>query len=66
MKHATQLIYSITTEELADQLGIQPASIRSRVCRYGSYFGIVPTKLPNGRLLWPADALHKLTSAGER
>lgn len=66
MKRAAQVVYGITTEELAVQVGIQPASIRSRVCRFGSYFGIEPTKLPNGRLLWPADALHRLTSAGER
>jgi hypothetical protein len=66
MKRAAQAIYGITTDELAAQLGIRSTSIRSRVCRFGSYFGIEPTKLPNGRLLWPADALHRLTSAGGR
>lgn len=50
----------LTTETLAAQLGIKAASIRSRVCREGHYFGLVPAKLPNGRLLWPADAAERL------
>jgi len=49
-----------TTEALAAGLGIKAQSIRARVCRCGSYFGLRPTKLPNGRLLWPADAIARL------
>lgn len=49
-----------TTETLADRLGIKPQSIRARVCRFGSYFGLRPSKLPNGRLLWPANAVEIL------
>jgi hypothetical protein len=49
-----------TTETLAAGLGIKPQSIRARVCRTGSYFGLRPAKLPNGRLLWPADAIQRL------
>lgn len=49
-----------TTEALAQSLRLQPQSIRARVCRTGSYFGLVPTKLPNGRLLWPMDAQSRL------
>lgn len=49
-----------TTEALAVGLGIKAQSIRARVCRTGSYFGLRPTKLPNGRLLWPADAIQRL------
>jgi len=45
----------ITTEELAVGFAVKPASIRVRLCREGSYFGLRPEKLPNGRLLWPAD-----------
>ena len=52
-----------TTETLADRLGIKPQSIRARVCRTGSYFGLRPLKLPNGRLLWPADSVERLKQA---
>ncbi len=51
------------TEALAESLGIKPGSIRSRYCRTGSYFGLRPVKLPNGRLLWPGDATEQLTQA---
>ncbi|CAG4891468.1 DNA-binding protein [Paraburkholderia gardini] len=50
----------ITTEELAALLSIRPQSIRKRFCQTGAYFTLRPVKLPNGRLLWPADALDKL------
>jgi hypothetical protein len=52
-----------TTEALADRLGIKPQSLRARVCRTGSYFGLRPLKLPNGRLLWPADSVERLKHA---
>jgi hypothetical protein len=51
-----------TTETLARRLGLLPQSLRAAICRNGSYYGIKPIKLPNGRLLWPADAFERLTS----
>lgn len=50
----------ITTEELAVLLSIRPQSIRKRYCQTGAYFSLRPVKMPNGRLMWPADALEKL------
>lgn len=50
----------IPTETLAQIACVQPNSIRVRFCRTGSYFGLVPEKLPNGRLLWPADSKERL------
>lgn len=50
----------ITTEELAALLSIRPQSIRKRYCQTGAYFSLRPVKLPNGRLMWPADAINKL------
>ena len=50
----------ISTSELARLLHIKPASIRHRYCLTGSYFGIKPIKLPNGRLAWPQDQLDKI------
>jgi hypothetical protein len=58
-----------TTEALAEKLGIRAASIRSRCWKAGHYFGLRPVKLPNGRLLWPADAVDqilRLDSQGQR
>jgi len=52
----------ISTEELADQLRLKPQSLRAALCRDGHYFGLRPRKMPNGRLLWPADAVERLTS----
>ncbi len=53
---------ALTTEVLADGLGIKPQTLRAAICRHQHYYGIRPAKLPNGRLLWPADAIERLTS----
>jgi len=50
----------LTTDELAAELGLSAQSIRKRYCQTGSYFLVRPVKLPNRRLLWPADALEQL------
>ncbi|KUZ59770.1 DNA-binding protein [Burkholderia ubonensis] len=57
---APQTRRPITTEELAELLSIRPQSIRKRYCQTGAYFSLRPVKMPNGRLMWPADALEKL------
>lgn len=60
----TQVKYEITTETLAVQCGVRPQSIRVRLCRTGSYFGIQPRKLANGRLMWPDDTRNRITLSG--
>ena len=55
----------ITTEELAELLHGKPNSIRTRLCKTGSFYGIKPVKLPSGRLLWPADQVQELLNGGE-
>ena len=45
-----------STEAFAAMHLVRPQSVRSRYCRKGSYFGVRPRKLPNGRLLWPVGA----------
>jgi hypothetical protein len=52
----------ISTEELAGLLRLKPQSLRAALCRDGHYFGLRPRKMPNGRLLWPSDAVERLTS----
>ena len=50
----------LSTEELAVLLALRPQSIRKRYCQTGAYFCLRPVKLPNGRLMWPADSLEQL------
>jgi hypothetical protein len=54
-------VASMSTEELAAWLKILPQSIRKRFCETGSYYGLRPTKLPNRRLMWPADSKERLS-----
>lgn len=51
---------NLTTEQLAEVLHGKPSTIRTRLCKTGSFYGIKPIKLPSGRLLWPADAVQTL------
>ncbi|WP_076098027.1 DNA-binding protein [Chromobacterium subtsugae] len=50
----------LTTNALADLLGLRAQSLRKRFSQTGSYFGVRPTKLPNGQLRWPVDAVARL------
>ena len=43
-----------TTRQFATDYLVQPQSVRKRYSETGSYFGVVPQKLYNGRLKWPA------------
>ena len=52
----------LTTEQLAIELAMEAQSIRKRLSQTGSYFGVRPVKLPNGKLRWPADAIAQLTA----
>lgn len=53
---------TLSTEELAALIKCRPASIRTRLCETGSFHGVVPIKLPTGRLIWPGDALERLAA----
>lgn len=44
-----------TTNAMAAIFGVVPHTARVSYCEKGSYLGIVPVKLPNGRLLWPGE-----------
>lgn len=56
---------SIQTSTLAELVDRKASSIRTAVWRNGHFCGIKPHRLPNGRLLWPADAVKRILS-GER
>jgi hypothetical protein len=53
----------ISTVEAARLLLVQPSTLRFSLCTKGHYFGLRPRKLPNGRLLWPADAVDRLANS---
>jgi len=42
----------LTTNQLANDLGVQGNTIRRGLCTQGHYMGLRPIKLPNSRLLW--------------
>jgi hypothetical protein len=50
----------LTSNEAAKMLGVKAESMRVRLCKHGSYFGVVPVKHANGRLLWPSKELLAL------
>lgn len=51
----------MNTEQLAAALHLKSQSIRKRFCQTGAYYNVRPTKLPNGRLMWPSDSVARLT-----
>ena len=57
---------TLTTNELATALGLEPQSIRKRHSQTGEYYGVRPIIRPNGRLSWPCDAVEQLNKAEGR
>ena len=56
----------LTTEQLSGLLHVKPETIRSSLCRTGNYCGIIPLKLPNRRLAWPAKDVARLLNGEEK
>lgn len=50
----------LTTKALAEGTGHKSQTLRAAYCKNGHWCGIRPAKLPNGRLLWPPDAVERL------
>ncbi len=51
-----------STEEAAARLRAAPQTPRASLCRLGHWLGMIPVKLPNGRLLWSADEVERLAA----
>lgn len=62
---ATKTAPTYTTAQAAGLLGVQSATMHNALCKKGCYFGLIPRKGPNGRLLWPAAAVDALLSEKE-
>lgn len=51
-----ELNYSLTSAAFGATRGVKGETVRTRYYKNGSYFGAVPIRGPNGRLLWPDSA----------
>ena len=54
METQNTIKYELSADQFATLNQVKAQSVRARLCRTGSYFGIRPLKLANGRLAWPA------------
>jgi len=54
----------LSTNEFAATLAVAAQSVRKRYSETGSYHGVRPVKLPNRRLLWPAEGVKRLLDGG--
>jgi len=54
---AGQAGYKLTTDAFAAQYLVDAQTVRKRLSKHGSYFGVKPLRLPNRRLLWPIDSI---------
>lgn len=61
---STRPVEKISTEVLAAKFGARPQTPRASYCRFGHWLGLIPTKIPNGRLMWDALDADRLL-AGE-
>ena len=52
-----------TTQEIAQSYHVKTQTVLKRYSETGSYFGLVPVKLPNGRLSWPLPSLAEEEAA---
>ncbi len=57
-----ELPLRLSTAELSAVLKVKEQTIRAGLCRDGVYMHLRPVKLPNGRLVWDADAVERLLS----
>jgi len=53
--------FTLSTKQFAAINMVKPETIHSRLWRFGSYFGIMPVKLANGRMAWPKSQVHSGT-----
>lgn len=56
---STPVKFDQSCEQFAALNQVKAQSVRARLCREGSYFGVVPRKLANGRLAFPAVQVAK-------
>jgi hypothetical protein len=50
----------LPTKELARRFNVKEQTPRAALCRFGNYLGMIPRKLPNGRLSWSEEDADRL------
>lgn len=55
-----------STEEWVAPLGYKKQTAHRAYSKQGHFLGVVPTKLPNRRLMWPIAELERLLSGGAK
>lgn len=50
----------LTTREVATRMRIDPTTIHKRLHAHGDFWRVLPVRGPNGRLLWPVEAIEAL------
>lgn len=67
MPHSAQtpspLAHGVDTKTFAEKNLVKPQTVRKGHSINGQYQGVVPTKLANGRLLWPDVVVTKRDGA---
>lgn len=53
---------ALTTSEVAALTRTRPKSITAALSRDGHFCGLKPIRLPNRRLLWPAEQVERILS----
>lgn len=53
MSNITNSAYPLSCDQFAANQFVKSQTVRARLSRTGSYFGIRPIKLANGRTAWP-------------
>lgn len=51
---------TLSTKELTNKVGGKEQTARASVCRLGHWMGLIPVKLPNGRLRWSDEDSDRL------
>jgi hypothetical protein len=54
--------YRLSTDAFAAQHLVEPQTVRKQYSVTGSYHGVRPVRLPNRRLLWPADSIQQIVA----
>ena len=57
--------FNLDTDEFGARNRVKGQTVRARYCRTGSYFGVVPKKLANGRLAWPDIQIEAANASSE-
>ena len=62
--------YPLNSEQFAAQNQVKAQTVRSRICRTKTYFGVIPVKMANGLLAFPdvlvGSAEHHAQAAADR